>query len=165
MLKLTRGNFWAKNLPRLVGLTRYYSVSMNVDIKDAHPWMKITKQIARFGSPNDGVVTVESSHFPEGLQALDLGTIKGDHLAGIVASSFPQDAFLEAVMVSLFEIDAFGRNTLVRWYENVAKAAPLFGSGLLQTPDGRVACGSGILEPCLDHRWSGAIPFAQITMI
>ena len=128
LLRVTRGNFWSKNINKLVGLTRYYSVSFVSTVEESNPWMKITKQIAHFGSPNDGVVTLESSHFPDALQAVDLGTMHADHLAGILASNFPQAAFLESVMVSLFELHALDRKSLVKWYDDVSQTSPFLVS-------------------------------------
>ncbi|MBC7692088.1 MAG: DUF3047 domain-containing protein [Methylotenera sp.] len=120
MLRATRENFWAKNLSKLSGITRFFSLTFEADAKSAHPWMKITKAIGRFRAPNDGVVTTASSKFPPELNAIDLGTIKADHLAGIVASDFPQDAFLESILLTLFEMKAFDAKVAHRWFEAVA---------------------------------------------
>lgn len=98
--------FLNKEASTLIGLTRYYSVSFVEDIKDSHLFMKVTKNLARFGEPNDGVVPLSSSRFPAEFQAVDLGVIKGDHLSGIVASKFPQEAFMEAIVLTLAELDA-----------------------------------------------------------
>lgn len=99
--------FMQKNLSKLVGLTRYYSLSFKANIKDSHLFMKATKDIAGFTEENDGVVTVSSSKFPASLGAIDLGTIEADHLAGIVASKFPQTAFMQSLVLTLAELKAF----------------------------------------------------------
>lgn len=128
LLKGARQAFWDKNLTALSGLTRFYSMSFEISLEDAHPWMKITKNIARFQSPNDGVVTVESSKFPPALGAVDLGTIHADHLAGIAASQFPQAAFLESILLTLFETSSMEKAPTLAWYEDLSKQSP----GLIQ---------------------------------
>ena len=97
--------FMSKNAATLVGLTRYYSLSFKSEVKNSHIFMKATKAIAKFDEPNDGVVTLSSSHFPEVYQAVDLGVVEGDHLSGIIASHFPQEAFMEAAYLTLLELD------------------------------------------------------------
>jgi hypothetical protein len=99
--------FLRKNSAELAGLTKYYSLSFESDLKDSHLFMRATKTIGRFGEPNDGVVTVKASQFPEEFGAVHLGTVKADHLAGIVASHFPHQAFMESVIFTLTKLEAF----------------------------------------------------------
>ena len=47
--------------------------------------------------------------------AVNLGTVAGDHIAGIRASSFPQEAFLEAIVVTLGELGALDVDTQDTW--------------------------------------------------
>ncbi len=105
--KAAMHKFMNENSEKLVGLTRYYSLTFHEHIKKAHLFMKATKNIAQFKEPNDGVVTMASSKFPGEFMAVDLGEVEADHLAGIVASKFPQQAFMEAVYLTLLELDAF----------------------------------------------------------
>jgi hypothetical protein len=100
-------SFLKKNAPVLVGLTKYYSLSFVSELRDSHLFMRATKNIARFGEPNDGVVALSASRFPEEFKATDLGIVKADHLSGIVAGHFPQDAFLESVLFTLGRTKAF----------------------------------------------------------
>ena len=111
--------FLKDNIRNLVGLTRYYSLSFSSNMKDAHLWMKATKNIAQFSDKNDGVVTVSASQFPEELKATNLGVVKGDHLSGIVASHFPQKSFMEAIFLTLSELDAFSYNRNQKINQNI----------------------------------------------
>ncbi len=96
--------FWRKNERALVGLTRYFSVTFASIPEDSHIFMKATKILGQFDEDNDGVVTVSSSKFPKSMQALDLGTLKADHLAGILASNFNQQAFMKGLAALMAEI-------------------------------------------------------------
>lgn len=108
-------NFYRTKMGTLKDLTRYYSISFVSDAKKAHYWMKATKAIAFYKEDNDGVVTLSSSHFPEELKALDLGTVNADHLAGLIETSFPQEAFMEAIYMTLLELKAFDPQTAKYW--------------------------------------------------
>ena len=119
--RATREQFWTKNIEKLAKLTRFYSVSFASSVKDSHTWMKLCKTIAKFTGPNDGVVAVEKSKFPEAIRAVDFGTVSGDHLAGILASNFPQEAFLESVMISLYEIGALNSKITERWFQSASQ--------------------------------------------
>lgn len=118
--------FFKNQAKDLIGLTRYYSLSFRSNIKDAHLFMKATKDIAGFTEENDGVVTVSSSKFPESFNALDLGTVDADHLAGIVASKFPQQAFMQSVILSLLEVDAFNDSLNRSYNEQIRYNSPLY---------------------------------------
>jgi hypothetical protein len=118
--------FLQKNTPKLIGLTRYYSVSFKSNIKDSHLFMKATKNIAGFTEENDGVVTLSSSRFPEAFAAIDLGVVNGDHLSGIVASKFPQQAFMQSLYLSLLELDAFNPKTNAQFNNFIKYQSPLF---------------------------------------
>lgn len=96
--------FWRKNEKSLIGLTRYFSVTFESDPEDSHIFMKATKLIAQFEENNDGVVTVSSSKFPSRINAIDLGTIKADHLSGILSSRFNQKAFMKGLVRTLAEL-------------------------------------------------------------
>ena len=99
--------------------------------------MKITKRIARFTESNDGVVARSASRFPEAVPAIDLGEVAGDHIAGRVASDFPQEAFLEAIVLTLNELGWFDGAVRTRWMQarqavddstqQIGPAAPLAG--------------------------------------
>ncbi len=115
--------FWRNHTASLAGLTRYFSLSLVADADEAHPWMKLTKALARFGEPNDGVVSVTSSKFPDDLKAIDLGTLRGDHLAAIAASQFPQEALLEATVLTLSELGVYEQPNRERWHQRVASLA------------------------------------------
>ncbi|MBY0515925.1 MAG: hypothetical protein K2P81_03380 [Bacteriovoracaceae bacterium] len=124
--------FLKNNAKKLVGLTRYYSLSFSSSIKESHIFMKATKTIGQFGEANDGVVTVSASKFPEGFGALDFGVVEGDHLSGIVASNFPQEAFLESIVTAVLEVEGL----------NVAKNSKFnelafYSSSLLSADDHR----------------------------
>ncbi len=122
-------SFWRKNERSLIGLTRYYSVTFESDPEDSHIFMKATKLIAQFDENNDGVVTTSSSKFPDNLAALDLGTMRADHLAGILASRFNQKAFMKGLVNTLGELDANNDQTNMQWNTNAiltaANAHPL----------------------------------------
>ena len=81
--------------------------------------MRATKQIAQFDEENDGVVTLSASKFPDSFKAVDLGVIEADHLAGIVASDFPQGAFFESILITLQKIGAFEENAAMKWNDNI----------------------------------------------
>ena len=111
----TRRAFWADNADRVAERTRLFSLAFTTDVHDAHPWMKITKQIGQFPEANDGVVALSAARFPATVPAVDLGAITGDHIAGITASAFPQEAFLEAVVVTLGELGALSPQQERQW--------------------------------------------------
>ena len=100
-------SFLRKSASELIGLTRYFSLSFTSDIKSSHLFMRATKNIGRFGEPNDGVVALSASKFPEDFGATDLGIVNADHLSGIVASHFPHEAFMESVLFTLARSGAF----------------------------------------------------------
>ena len=102
----TRRAFWAEFGQRVGERTRLFSVAFTSDVHDAHPWMKLTKQVGQFTEPNDGVVALSASRFPLDVPSIDLGTVPGDHIAGITASSFPQEAFFESLVITLGELGA-----------------------------------------------------------
>lgn len=111
----TRRAFWAANADQVTMSTRLFSVAFASDVHSAHPWMKITKQVGQFAEPNDGVVAVSAARFPANVASVDLGVINGDHIAGIAASSFPQEAFLESLVITLGELGALDPSTTPAW--------------------------------------------------
>lgn len=115
--------FLRKNAGTLIGLTRYFSLSFVSELKNSHLFMRATKNIARFGEPNDGVVALSSSRFPESFGATDLGIVKADHLAGIVASHFPHEAFMESIVFTLERAGAFRRDQNTAYSEKLAYEA------------------------------------------
>lgn len=143
LLPVTRARFWEEQEAALIGLTRYASLSFVSDVSSAHPWMKLSKQLADFRESNDGVVPLGGSRFPASLGALDLGIVDADHLAGILASDFPQAAFLEAVFVALFELRAFepveARALPLVVARAVASAAPASADAAIVRPAAGVA--------------------------
>ncbi len=113
----TRRAFWGEHGARLAERTRFFSLAFTTDVHDAHPWMKLTKQVGQFTEPNDGVVALSAARFPADVPSVDLGTITGDHIAGITASSFPQEAFLEAVVITLGELGALDARSDATWMD------------------------------------------------
>lgn len=111
----TRRAFWSDNGARVGDRTKLFSLQFVSDVHDAHPWMKLTKQIGQFVEPNDGVVALSAARFPSEVPSVDLGTITGDHISGITASAFPQEAFLEAVVLTLGELGALDPSHDVAW--------------------------------------------------
>ncbi len=111
----TRRAFWGEHGGRIGDRTRLFSLAFRSDVHDAHPWMKLTKQVGQFTEPNDGVVALSAARFPADVPSVDLGTITGDHIAGITASSFPQEAFLESIVVTLGELGALDPATDRSW--------------------------------------------------
>lgn len=122
-------SFWRKNERSLIGLTRYFSVTFESDPEDSHIFMKATKIIGQFDENNDGVVTTSSSKFPKKLMAVDLGTIKADHLAGILSSRFNQKAFMKGLVNTLAELNIDNEKGNLAWNSKVimteANASPL----------------------------------------
>lgn len=122
-------SFWRKNERSLIGLTRYFSVTFESDPEDSHIFMKATKIIGQFDENNDGVVTVSSSKFPEKLMAIDLGTIKADHLAGILSSRFNQKSFMKGLVTTLAELNISSHVNNFTWNSKViiraANASPI----------------------------------------
>jgi hypothetical protein len=117
----TRASFWSLHAKQVASATRNFSLSFVSDMASAHPWMKITKRIGEFSEPNDGVVALSSSRFPASVHAVNLGTIAADHISGRLASSFPQDAFLEAVVITVAELGGLDTAGRKRWTEAVQK--------------------------------------------
>jgi hypothetical protein len=111
--------FYYQNEKNLVGLTRYYSLSFWQHSKDSHLWMKAAKTIAQYSTPNDGVVTVPASTFPINFNATNLGQVQADHLAGIVASNFEQQSFMEAVYLTLYRLKAFDQSVTNKFNQQV----------------------------------------------
>ena len=111
----TRRAFGGAYGARVGERTRLFSLAFPSDVHTAHPWMKITKQVGQFTEANDGVVALSAARFPADVPSVNLGTIVGDHIAGITASSFPQEAFLEAIVLTLGELGALSRSTDGAW--------------------------------------------------
>ena len=99
-----RAAFWSANSNRVAAATKLFSVSLTSTMHDAHPWMKVAKRIGQFTEANDGVVALSASRFPQSVPAIDLGRVNGDHIAGRIASSFPQEAFFEALVITMGEL-------------------------------------------------------------
>lgn len=118
----TMDAFWRKNARTLTGMTRYFSVTFQSDPEDSHIFMKATKLIGQFDEDNDGVVTVSSSKFPSSLMAVDLGTVKGDHLAGILSSRFNQKAFMKGLVNALSELNINNDKNNFQWNSEVILA-------------------------------------------
>jgi hypothetical protein len=119
---VTRARFWRTHADgrELAPLTRFFSISFAADARESHPWMKITKRIGEFREPNDGVVALSSSRFPAGVRSTSLGVVNADHIAGRLASDFPQEAFLEAVLVTLGELGVLDDGAAMRWRTQLA---------------------------------------------
>ncbi len=124
----TRSTFWSMHTKEVAAATRNFSLSFVSDMASAHPWMKITKRIGEFSEPNDGVVALSSSVFPPGVQAVNLGIVQADHISGRLASSFPQDAFLEAVVITVAELGGLDSANRKLWLKEVSERAAKLGS-------------------------------------
>ncbi|MBL0173045.1 MAG: DUF3047 domain-containing protein [Gemmatimonadaceae bacterium] len=111
----TRRAFWGEFGDQVGERTRLFSLALTSDVHDAHPWMKLTKQVGQFTEPNDGVVALSASRFPADVPSVDLGSVRGDHIAGITASAFPQEAFLESVVITLGELGALDSTSDAAW--------------------------------------------------
>lgn len=105
MTRAAMATFFAEHGRSLSAATRYFSLSFESSLKDAHLWMKLTKNIAGFREPNDGVVAVADSKFPVSFDATDLGTLPADHLAGLptATTDVDQRALFEAIFLFLQE--------------------------------------------------------------
>ncbi len=126
----TRAAFWAEHENEVATRTAYFSLSFTSAMHDAHPFMKLTKRVGQFTEANDGVVSLRSSRFPAAVPAIDLGRIDADHIAGITASSFPQEAFMESIVLTLGELGVLQSSqrgawldARVRWRERNARRA------------------------------------------
>lgn len=115
-----RAAFWGTHGARLAARIPLVSVALTSDMQGAHPWMKITKRIAQFSEPNDGVVSQRAARFPSSVPSIHLGSLTGDHIAARGASSFPQESVLEAVVLSLNELGLFDADGTSRWRAAVA---------------------------------------------
>lgn len=118
-----RAAFWSGDGKRLATLLPLYSLSLAADMREAHPWMKLTKRIARFAEENDGVVARSASRFPEGVAAVHLGELRGDHIAARSASAFPQESALESALLTLNELGALDEGASAKWRATLAEAA------------------------------------------
>ncbi|AMW05999.1 hypothetical protein [Gemmatimonas phototrophica] len=115
-----RAGFWGAAGRSLGDVVPLYSLSLVSDMADAHPWMKITKRIARFSEENDGVVAQSSSRFPTEIPSVHLGAVRGDHIAARSASAFPQESVLESVLLTLNEVGALEPQAANAWRRAVA---------------------------------------------
>lgn len=107
--------FWRLHGSSLIGLTRYLSLSFVSEIENSHLLMKATKLLAQFDEENDGVVSLSSSRFPGFLNAVDLGKVNADHLAGVLSSKFDQKSFFQAIAVTLAELNIDDETLNLRW--------------------------------------------------
>jgi hypothetical protein len=110
-----RAAFWSAAGAELASTVPLFSLSLVSDMRDAHPFMKITKRIARFTEENDGVVSVSASRFPRAVRAVHLGEVRGDHMAARGASAFPQESVLESVLLTLNELGVLEGGASERW--------------------------------------------------
>lgn len=118
-----RAVFWNGEGRRLTSLVPLYSLSLVSDMREAHPWMKVTKRIARFTEENDGVVARSAARFPDGVSAVHLGELRGDHIAARSASAFPQESALESALLTLNELGAFEADAPAKWRASIATGA------------------------------------------
>lgn len=128
-----RAAFWDAEGQSLGHLVPLYSLSLVSDMADAHPWMKITKRIARFSEENDGVVARSSSRFPSHIPSVHLGDVRGDHIAARSASAFPQESVLESLLLTLNELGAFEPGAPAAWRAAVSarlRAADVISSAM-----------------------------------
>lgn len=86
-----------KNLPNLF----YTSLALESKWHESHFWMIFAKMLINSSNPNDGVVDINDARFPDYFNSIHLGTLGGHHLVGNRSSSFPQEALLEAHIITL----------------------------------------------------------------
>lgn len=120
----TRAAFWSNEGQRVVAQVPVYTLSLHADMREAHPWMKLTKRIGRFAEENDGVVTRSAARIPDGLPSVHLGALRGDHIAARSASAFPQESVLESVVLTLNELGALAPGADSTWRRATASQAP-----------------------------------------
>lgn len=119
-----RAAFWSDEGKGLGTLVPLYSLALVSDMREAHPWMKLTKRIARFTEENDGVVTRSAARFPTHVPSVHLGELRGDHIAARSASSFPQESALESIVLTLNELGALDDDAPPTWRRVVAAQPP-----------------------------------------
>ncbi len=101
-----QSDFWMREAANVAERTRLFSLTLTSSSGESHPFMQLTRRIGDFAEANDGVVAERSSRFPSTVPSTDLGTYRGDHIDGIRASNFPQEAFLEAAVITMAELGA-----------------------------------------------------------
>ncbi len=96
-----RNNWFRVHHNRLPKNALYTSLAFSSRWYDSHFWMILTKAIFKSQSPNDGVVDVEKTQFPNYFSAMNLGVLPGHHLVGTRSSFYNQEALLEAHLLFL----------------------------------------------------------------
>lgn len=120
----TRAAFWSSEGRGVVTQVPVYTLALHADMREAHPWMKLTKRIGRFAEENDGVVARSAARVPEGLPAVHLGDLRGDHIAARSASAFPQESIMESVVLTLNELGALAPGADSVWRRTTAARTP-----------------------------------------
>ena len=135
-----RAAFWSGAGRALDAMVPLYSLSLAAEVREAHPWMKITKRLAQFTEENDGVVARSAARFPDGVAAVHLGELRGDHIAARSASAFPQESVLESVLLTLNEVGALDPGAVSAWRVAQARRRETTARGTrLAAGDGEVA--------------------------
>lgn len=126
MTRAAMASFFAENGKALASATRFFSLSFESSLKDAHLWMKLTKNIAGFREANDGVVAVADSKFPLAFDATDLGTLQADHLAGLptATTDVDQRALFEALFLFLQESGGLSNAVTDRFRDRARAHSP-----------------------------------------
>lgn len=119
-----RSAFWSDEGRLLGSLVPLFSLALVSDMREAHPWMKITKRIARFTEENDGVVARSAARFPTHVPSVHLGELRGDHIAARSASAFPQESALESIVLTLNELGVLEAEASDAWRRAVASPPP-----------------------------------------
>lgn len=87
-----------KNLPKL---PFYTAVALESSWYESHIWMVLTKSFFQSSRPNDGIVDVDHALFPGYFRGLNFGIYPGHHLIGQRSSHYPQEALIEAHIITL----------------------------------------------------------------
>jgi hypothetical protein len=129
LFETTRRQFLADHGPTLARRLPIFTLAFTADVFTAHPWMQITKRIGQFTEPNDGVVSVRAAQLPPSLPSVALGTVSADHIAGITASTFPQEALFEAIVITRNELGVLDAGARSGWERALREYQPPLGAG------------------------------------
>ncbi|MFW5887596.1 MAG: hypothetical protein ACOCUH_02245, partial [Bacteriovoracia bacterium] len=95
-----QADWFKKNFHRFPNIF-YTSIAFGQKWYRSHIWMLMAKMLFQSKTDNDGVVDAENARFPEYIPSLDLGKINAHHLVGCRYSSFNQEAFFQAYIITL----------------------------------------------------------------
>ena len=93
---------WLKTNHKYLPKNMFYSsLAFEANWYESHFTMMLAKLALRIDDANDGMVEVANAHFPKYFESLNLGTLKGHHLAGARSSSYSQESLLKAISIFL----------------------------------------------------------------